>query len=145
MTWCWKWKILQKMWSATCWRHQMETFPRYWPFVRRSHRSPVNSPRIGQWRGALMFSLICAWINDWANNRDASDLRGHRAHYDVAAMKMLAIGSGLNMITVGGLKEASFTDFLENYICILIQISFHINSNINTPDFASLSYKTCRV
>ena len=24
------------------------------------HRSPVNSPHIGQWRGALMFSLICA-------------------------------------------------------------------------------------
>ena len=25
-------------------------------------RSPVNSPHKGQWRGALMFSLICAWI-----------------------------------------------------------------------------------
>ena len=23
----------------------------------------------GQWRGALMFSLICAWINAWENNR----------------------------------------------------------------------------
>ena len=37
------------------WKH----FPRYWPFVRRIHRSPVNSPHKGQWRGALMFSLIC--------------------------------------------------------------------------------------
>ena len=36
-------------------------FPRYWPFVRGIHRSPVNSPHKGQWRGALMFSLICAW------------------------------------------------------------------------------------
>ena len=35
-------------------------FPRYWPFVRGIHRSPVNSPHKGQWRGALMFSLICA-------------------------------------------------------------------------------------
>ena len=42
------------------WRHQMETFPRYWPFVRGIHRSPVNSPHQGQWRGAFMFSLICA-------------------------------------------------------------------------------------
>ena len=44
------------------WRNQMETFsfPRYWPFVRGIHRSPVNSPNKGQWRGALMFSLICA-------------------------------------------------------------------------------------
>ena len=40
------------------WKH----FPRYWPFVRGSHRSPVNSLHKGQWRGALMFSLIYAWI-----------------------------------------------------------------------------------
>ena len=43
------------------WNH----FPRYWPFVRGIHRSPVNSPHKGQWRGALMFALICASINDW--------------------------------------------------------------------------------
>ena len=30
-------------------------FPRYWPFVRGIHRSPVSSPHKGQWRGALMF------------------------------------------------------------------------------------------
>ena len=35
-------------------------FPRYWPFVRGVHQSPVNSLHKGQWRGALMFSLICA-------------------------------------------------------------------------------------
>ena len=50
-------------------------FPRYWPFVRGIHRSPVNSPHKGQWRGALMFSLIYAWINDWVNNGEAGDLR----------------------------------------------------------------------
>ena len=43
-------------------------FPRYWPFVRGIHRGPVNSPHIGQWRGALMFSLICTRINGWVNN-----------------------------------------------------------------------------
>ena len=41
------------------WKH----FSRYWPFVWRIDRSPVNSPHKGQWRGTLMFSLICAWIN----------------------------------------------------------------------------------
>ena len=61
-------------------------FPRNWPFVRGIHRSPVNSPHKGQWRGALMFSLICAWINDWVNNREAGDLRRHRVHYDVTVM-----------------------------------------------------------
>ena len=44
------------------WKH----FSRYWPFVRGIHRSPVNSPHKGQWRGALMFSLICAW-HEWLN------------------------------------------------------------------------------
>ena len=63
-----------------------EHFPRYWPFVRGIHRSPVNSPHKGQWRGALMFSLICAWINGWVNNREASDLGLHRAHYDDIVM-----------------------------------------------------------
>ena len=61
------------------WKH----FPHYWPFVRGIHRSPVNSPHKGQWRGALMFSLICVWINDWINNREAGDLRRYRAQYDV--------------------------------------------------------------
>ena len=61
-------------------------FPRYWPFERGVHRSPVNSPHKGQWRGALMFSLICVWINGWVNNREAGDLRRHRAHYDVTVM-----------------------------------------------------------
>ena len=63
-----------------------KNFLRYWPFVRGIHRSPVNSPHKGQWRGALMFSVICAWINDWVNNREAGDLRSHRAHYDVIVM-----------------------------------------------------------
>ena len=64
------------------WKH----FPRYWPFVRGNHRPPVNSPHKGQWRGTLMFSFICAWINGRINNRDAGDLRRHRAHYDVIVM-----------------------------------------------------------
>ena len=50
------------------------------------HRSLVNSPHKGQWRGALMFSLICAWINAWVDNRDAGELRRHRAHFDVTVM-----------------------------------------------------------
>ena len=61
-------------------------FPRYWPFVRGIHRSPVKSPHKDQWRGALMLSLICVWINDWVNNREACDLRRYRAHYDVIVM-----------------------------------------------------------
>ena len=60
------------------WKH----FPRYWPFVRGIHPSPHK----GQWRGALVFSLICAWINSWLNNREAGDLKRHGVHYDVIVM-----------------------------------------------------------
>ena len=61
-------------------------FPCNWPFVRGIHRSPVNSPHKGQWRRALMFSLICGWINGWVNNCEAGDLRRYRAHFDVTVM-----------------------------------------------------------
>ena len=61
------------------WKH----FPRYWPFVWGIHRSPVNSSHKGQWRGALMYSLICEWTNGGVNNREAGDLGRHRTHYDV--------------------------------------------------------------
>ena len=64
------------------WKH----FPRYWPFVRIIYRSSVNSPHKSQWHGALMFSLICVWINGSVKNREAGDLRRYRAHYDVNLM-----------------------------------------------------------
>ena len=64
----------------------MDACPPNWFFVRGIHRSPVNSPHKGQWRGDLIFSLICAWTNGWVNNRDTGDLRRHRAYYDVTVM-----------------------------------------------------------
>ena len=64
------------------WKH----FPPYWPFVCGIHRSPVNSQHKGRWRTALMFSLICAWINGWVNNGETGDLRRHRSQYDLTVM-----------------------------------------------------------
>ena len=82
--WCGKCFHLMTSWyfvhdDVIKWKH----FPRNWPLVRGIHRSPVNSQHKGQWRGALKFSLICVWINDWVNNREGGDLRRYRAHYDV--------------------------------------------------------------
>ena len=73
---CWLW-----------WRHQMETFSALLTLCEVNHRSPVDSSHKGQWRSALIFFLIRAWTNGWANNRDASDLRHHPAHYDVTLMR----------------------------------------------------------
>ena len=94
-------------------------FPCHWPFVRRIHRSPVNSPHKGQWSGALMLSLICAWINGGVNNRDAGDLRRQRAHYDVNVMLIMDVIAStpfrdkLNTIIVqnGAMKCVSFINW----------------------------------
>ena len=50
--------------------------------------SPASGefPHKGEWRGALMFFFICAWVNGWVNNGEAGDLRRHHAHCDVIVM-----------------------------------------------------------
>ena len=42
----------------------------------------------GQWREALIFSSICARINNWVSNGEAGDLRRYRAHYDVTVISI---------------------------------------------------------
>ena len=70
-------------WRNTWWRHQMETFSLLLAICAG------NPPHKGQWRGALMFSLIYACMNSWVNNREAGDLRRHRAHNHVTVMGMI--------------------------------------------------------
>ena len=91
------------------WKH----FPRYWPFVRGIHRSPVNSPHKGQWRGALLFSLVCACINSWVNNLEAGDLRHHRAHYDVIVMHWDKLGLLLRTSTS---TKQFIRDIIRNFL-----------------------------
>ena len=64
----------------------METFFALLALCAGNSPVTVNSPHKGQWRGTLMYSLICAWTNGWINNRDAGDLRRYRAHCDVTIM-----------------------------------------------------------
>ena len=95
---CWITKIIRQKYynhdDVIKWKH----CPRYWPFVRGIHRSPVNSPHKGQWRGTLVFTLICARINGWINNRQAGDLRRYRTHYDVIVMSNAACVSAMTKI-----------------------------------------------
>ena len=46
----------------------------------------------------FLFSLISAWTNDWANNRDAGKLRCYNAHYDVAVMRKRYLSHRLSWI-----------------------------------------------
>ena len=72
--------------AISWWRHQMETFS-----TLLAHCAG-NSPVTGEFPSQrpvtrnFQFSLICTWINDWVNNREAGDLRRHRIHYDGAVM-----------------------------------------------------------
>ena len=68
--------------SVSWWRHQMGKYFASLGLGEGNHRSPVDSPDKSQWRGALIFSVICAWTNGWASNRDTGDLRRNRVHYD---------------------------------------------------------------
>ena len=111
------------------WKH----FPRYWPFVRGVHRSrwihrtkacpssplPVNSPHKGQWRGALMFSLICARMNDWVNNREAGELRCHHGHYDVSVMYLFSSMHRLTskLIITGSLRGGRWISLTKGPQC----------------------------
>ena len=74
-------------WISARWRHQMKIFSALLAFC--AGNSPVTGefPHKSQWHGALMFSLIGAWMDDWVNNYEAGDLRRHRTHYDVTVME----------------------------------------------------------
>ena len=71
------------------WHRQMETFSALLALCEGKPHVTGEFSRKGQWRGALIFSLIFAWTNGWVNNRDAGDLRRHRAHYDTPVIPIL--------------------------------------------------------
>ena len=106
------------------WKH----FPRNWPFVRGIHRSPVNSPHKDQWRRAFMFSLICAWTNAWVNNREAGDLRRHRAHYDVIVVIFGAVKQRIDWILKGVLVYKFLTLL---FSCLLGWLNVLFNNSNN--------------
>ena len=78
------------------WKH----FPRYWPFVRGIHRSPVNSPHKKASDAEPFWFFICAWINGWVNDGDAGDVRRHRAHYDVTVMWLYGYCGWISIVYV---------------------------------------------
>ena len=79
--------MLRRKCKSSWWRHQMETFSALLALcVGGIPWSLGNSPQQGQWRRALMFSLVCHWINGSVNNHEAGDLRRHHAHYDITVM-----------------------------------------------------------
>ena len=51
-----------------------KSFPYCWPFAKVTAVTPWWRHQMETFsRSFYMFSLICAWINGWVNNREASD------------------------------------------------------------------------
>ena len=125
------------------WKH----FPRYWPFVRGIHRSPVNSPHKGQWRGALMFSLICVWTNGWVNNRDAGDLKRHRANCDVTVIIAAVIRGGgggwwrCMWKLAAGYKNVTGQDDICIYIYIYTYVYMPLIHNISQSSLSVMTHR----
>ena len=109
------------------WKH----FPRYWPFVWGIHRSPVNSPHKGQWRGTFMFSLTCVWINGWINTSESGDLRRYRAHYDVNVMGLQNVDKFVTSMSHGR-HGTSITD--NSTLCSIVSPDWH-NENIKVTQY----------
>ena len=94
--------------------------------------SPVNSPHKGQWRGALMFSLICACMDVWVNNRDAGHLRRLHNHYDVTIM----IANARNKLAPIG-NIASETDYVNVFVRHERKLNFWPISTLKSSELVS--------
>ena len=81
------WSHLCSQYSPTWWRHQMETFSALLAIC--AGNSPVTGEIPTQRPVTRRFDIFLTWINSWVNNREAGNLRRHRAHYDVTVMKLL--------------------------------------------------------
>ena len=77
----------------------METFSSLLAICAGNSTVTVEFPAQSQWRGNLMFSLICVWLNGWVNNGKACDSRRHRGHYDVTVMKYIYVDLGFADLT----------------------------------------------
>ena len=93
----WNYSLSREVWSGLAMIHDEEN-PLGFCFMMMSSNGNIfrvtghlcgefagprfYSPHKGQWRGALMFSLICARINGRVNNGETGDFGRHRAHYD---------------------------------------------------------------
>ena len=79
-----RWKMMYPLLYADVikWKH----VSRDWPLVLGIHRSAVNSPT--KVSDAKLWCVLWSapWINGCVNNREAGNLRHHRAHYDVIVM-----------------------------------------------------------
>ena len=126
----------------------METFSALLAICAGNSPVPVNSPHKGQWRWALMFSLICAWINGWVNNREAGDLRRYRVHYDVIVMWYVGGRDGdinRTYITWYTCIKRHVAPYIETYWIVIYRDPMHFDIKCNITMMTSSNGSIFRV
>ena len=118
-------KFLMQVFGHPWWRHQMETFSELLSFCAGNS---ANSPQKGPWRGALMFSLICAWTNCWVNNQDACDLKPPNSLWVTVVQSPFTWYQG--PITQKGYEL--IIESLKNSSCCNMKNNYHITSQFCT-------------
>ena len=84
---------------SSWWYHDMESFSALLALCKANPPVIGGLLHKGQWRGALMFSLIYARTKSWANNRDVGDLRHQRVRYDATIMPLCIVVVTSNMLS----------------------------------------------
>ena len=57
---------------------------------------------------SFVISLICASISNWVNDREASDFRRHRAHYDTSVVWLPPLNEGFEPRASGNVSPAEW-------------------------------------
>ena len=126
------------------WRHQMETFSALLTLCEGLVVTPVTGgfPSQRPVTRGYDVSLICAWTNGWANNRNAGYLRHHCAFYAVTVMLIRVAsdgpaGSMSALVQVNGLapnwrQGITYTNEKSLRKCISV-----------SPDLSELLYILC--
>ena len=74
-----------------------------------------------------IFNLICTWINEWVNDREAGDLRRHRAHCDVIVMVDHDTWRHMTALGYNELLKLVCCEFVFNHNAKAIQWNFDHN------------------
>ena len=118
----------------------MDTFSALLALCAGIHRSPVNSPHKDQWRGALMFSLICAWTNGCVHKGEPGNLRRDRAYYDVDVMILDSGGRGVGAKSFKNIMCRWQSDTEDHWNNSIWTVVFYITSWLDGADMVSLCY-----
>ena len=125
--------VLSQVSENQKWRHQMEIFSALLALCARNSSVTDDFPsQRPVTRNILMFSLICAWMNAWVNNRKDGDSRRHRAHYDVIVM-ILEFFSPSTTVTRGHPTSSSKSldmqpSYIVSYSCTHLELVYFVST-----------------